>query len=485
MGKIIGGEMRDLIIKVMEEKHISQKSLCEILEVSPATLKRLKGTLNHGKVSKKMRVSIKNKLENLLKQKVTNKKGKVERKPKYTESNGIYTVYYGKGQKVSITKEKLRKMKRYYCTGKFNINDTVLEFGLVRREFIAIKTAFNIVKTDIPCLDEDFDNIDVELLVEQERIEKKRFFNKRLNERTNEDREKRIKKYDTENYFLKKILDEFKKITPMKIPEYTENIVVNKGIGGIIQLSDFHFGSDIKVVGNNYNKEIAKQRIYDLFNKAKYIFKKQGVSQVYILFTGDMSNVLLHRDKQLAQMGSRAKDMVELSYILGSNINKLSSYFKIEVAGILGNESRLSDEFSGIDEWASDSYDYILFQMLKHNLHLNKRVIFINECDKLNTIVRCGLANISLLHGDNLKGNLDQAINNIKLKWLNSGRPVDYTLFGHIHSTLITNSYARSASLVGADSYSEHKLNIAESYASQNIGLIFNRRVVMLPLTLK
>ena len=49
---------------------------------------------------------------------------------------------------------------------------------------------------------------------------------------------------------------------------------------------------------------------------------------------------------------------------------------------------------------------------------------------------------------------------------------IDYVIFGHLHETLITPTYARSGSLVGADEFAYNGLNISGSVASQNIYLI-------------
>ena len=477
--------MQDLIRRVLEQEGISQVELAEKIGVSPATLKRLKGALC-GNVSDYMKEHVRTQLLEILGTPVVKRQGKTEKTPKFVEINGIFTITYGSNKEIKLSKDKLRAIKHYYCTGKFTLNQTALKFGLLREELYAIKTAFKFVKTDIPFLDEDFDNNSVDDLAEKQRIEKKRLFNEKLENKKYEDMEKRLKKYDTENFFLQKVLDSIKDIEPLDV-EKDKWKVVNTGYDrqkGIIHLTDFHFGSNIKVMGNAYNKKIAKERIYRLFEESISFFKKNNIEEVYILFTGDMSNVLLHRDKQLAQMGSRAKDMVELADFLARCINYYTKTMVFNVAGVLGNESRLSDEFSGIDEWASDSYDYIMYQMLKAKLSNNKRVDFINECDTLETIIQINNCNIALLHGDTLKGNINKAVNNINIKWLSQGFNNLYVLFGHIHDTLITNSYARGGGLVGADSYSEHKLNIPISYPSQNIGIVNEDNVIMLPIKL-
>jgi len=470
---------------------ISQNKLADLLEVSEPTLKRLKGSLR-GKVSTQTRELVRTRLNQLIEDNKDNisdkpieKVGKVERKPKYRLKGDTYIIYYGKN-KVKVNKDKLKEIRMHYCTGKFTIEQTALEFNLLREELIAIKTAFGFVKSSIPYSDEDIDNNEVEDLVEIARIKKKKLYFKTLDENKVKDMERELKKFNTQDYFLRELLKEIREIKPLDSIKFVEVKEENNETEGFIHLTDFHYGSNIDIIGNQYNPTIADSRILELFNKSEEVFRNMNISKITILFTGDMSNVMIHKDKQLSQSKSRAVNMVHLSNTLSDAIrsNFIKKGYKVSIGGILGNESRLSDEFSAIDKWATDSFDYIMYQMLKMKLSDTPNITFINDCDKLQEVVRVGNVNIALLHGDNIKGDITKAVNEIKLKWFYRDIKVDYALFGHIHSTLITNAYARGGSLVGGDSYSEHKLNISKSYPSQNIGWVNGNKIYITPVTL-
>lgn len=86
-------------------------------------------------------------------------------------------------------------------------------------------------------------------------------------------------------------------------------------------------------------------------------------------------------------------------------------------------------------------------------------------------MIKC---NIILVHGDKLShNNLMDSILKLKYRWFEkTGIMADYCLLGHIHQDKIENIYARSGSLVGANGYSDNGLNIPNSRASQNIGII-------------
>ena len=102
----------------------------------------------------------------------------------------------------------------------------------------------------------------------------------------------------------------------------------------------------------------------------------------------------------------------------------------------------------------------------------HRHVEWIGDCDKLNDVIKVKGKNILLTHGDKIKHTKDE-IQKLKYRMMEQiGEKIDYVIFGHIHSTLITSTYARSGSIVGADEYASNGLNISESVVSQNIYIV-------------
>lgn len=480
------GELKDLILQVLEKYDITQKELCTMLDISEASLKRLKGTLPYGNVSETLKNDVQEKLECMMnsEEPIVKRQGKVERKPKYVENGENIIVYYGGDKEVIITKDILRGIKNYYCTGKFTVGETALHFNLLDEEFYAIKTAFKIVKRSFPYLDEDLDEKTPETLAEKTRIEKKRLYFQRLEQGKYKDQERELKKHHKDSFLMDKLIEnlKLKEANPIRVVRRDFATTENQGV---MQISDLHFGTKVELFENKYSKEIAKERLEKLFAIAIDKFNKYDIEKVSIMFTGDMSNVLIHKDKEKAQESARTVAMLELSDILAQLINNMvEKGFVIEVSGILGNESRLSDEFSSIDKVSVDSMDYVLYQMLRLRLMNNVGVVFVNNCDKLSDIIQVQGKNILLIHGDTIRGDINKSVNFLKLKYLEKGVRVDYVLFGHIHEPLIACGWARSGALVGADSYSSHKLNIPISHISQNIGIVTKENINFTPINL-
>ena len=93
--------------------------------------------------------------------------------------------------------------------------------------------------------------------------------------------------------------------------------------------------------------------------------------------------------------------------------------------------------------------------------------------NSLELVVNIAGHNVLLMHGHSVKGKIESSVAQVKGRYVAQGCKLDYIIFGHIHSTRIGDTYGRSASLVGANAYSEKALNL-ESRASQNVYVFYN-----------
>ena len=90
----------------------------------------------------------------------------------------------------------------------------------------------------------------------------------------------------------------------------------------------------------------------------------------------------------------------------------------------------------------------------------------------MEQVVKVGNKNILLIHGHQIKGKTEHAIQGIKGKYSAKGITIDFIISGHKHSARIGDVYARGSSIVGANEYSERGLQLT-SRASQNIHIVY------------
>jgi predicted phosphodiesterase len=247
---------------------------------------------------------------------------------------------------------------------------------------------------------------------------------------------------------------------------------------GVIQLSDLHMNELVEMEGNRYDFKVASKRLQYLAKRAKKRFKDENVSKVLIVGTGDFINSDRRIDELLNMATNRSKAEILTVMILEQFVLDIAEDFEVEVASITGNESRVRDKHSYSSAIATDNYDYTIFQILKLLFRDNDRITFIELDDPREGIINVNGHNLMIMHGDTIGQNtIHKTVAQIKSKMLSKyGVKVDYIVWGHIHSCYMSELFARSGSLVGANSYSDDALHL-ESVASQNI-YIFKKNYI-------
>jgi predicted phosphodiesterase len=148
----------------------------------------------------------------------------------------------------------------------------------------------------------------------------------------------------------------------------------------------------------------------------------------------------------------------------------LNSDYDLTVAYVTGNESRVRD----IEEWsdmlATDNYDFTIMEFLRRLFEGSKGIKFI-QADPREQVVKVANQNILLIHGNQKKTMREADLQQIVGKWTKKGVSVDFILFGHIHSAWISDWFARGASMVGDNDYSDKALQLM-GRASQNIHIL-------------
>jgi len=152
--------------------------------------------------------------------------------------------------------------------------------------------------------------------------------------------------------------------------------------------------------------------------------------------------------------------------ILRAFLLDLRSEFQLEIYGIIGNEGRVKQELGWSEELATDSYDLMIYSILKRGFEGVEGIDFCGfQAHELlfEVMGRTFLC----LHGHQVGANVQKSVQELTGKYAARSLTVDYTLFGHLHATWIGDYHARNASLVGSNAYSEAGLNYC-SKAAQN-----------------
>jgi len=273
--------------------------------------------------------------------------------------------------------------------------------------------------------------------------------------------------------YNKELLNVF---TSYRLPEFVKGKkyaqIKQQNTSGIIHVSDAHFNELVNLPFNKYDFTIASKRFALFANRAKIYFKANKINNILIAITGDLMNSDRRLDEILAESTNRSKATFLAIAILRQFILDLSQDFRVTVSSVVGNESRVDPEIGWEENFASHNYDYTIFHTLA--LLFEKSKITFLDGGSVEQVIEVAGQNILLIHGNQIKkNNVEQDVQKIKGKYSSKGTRLDFILFGHLHSSRIGDTYARSSSIVGGNAYSDSALQL-ESRASQNIH-IFNR----------
>ena len=231
----------------------------------------------------------------------------------------------------------------------------------------------------------------------------------------------------------------------------------------IVQIADTHFNELVDLKHNKYDFEVASKRLQKFAHHIKEYASFYNVNEIFIAITGDLLNSDRRLDEKLAMSTNRAKATFLGVHLLKHFILDLNSIANISVGCVSGNESR-AYELGWVDLVSSDNYDFTIFEILRMLL---PDINFITS-GGLELVVEVNGHNVLLIHGHQLGNMQNDKIAKVISKYARNGIILDFMMCGHLHETKITDMFARSSSLVGANAYSENAL-LLSSRAAQNI----------------
>lgn len=179
----------------------------------------------------------------------------------------------------------------------------------------------------------------------------------------------------------------------------------------------------------------------------------------------------MNSDRRLDELLNMATNRSKATFlavdILQQMILDLNKDFNVTVACVSGNEGRVGKDIGWSDVLATDNYDWTIFNVLRY-LFKNSNIQFIDG-DPLELVINVAGQNLLLMHGNGSikRSQVESSVNQIMGRYALRGTKIDYVIFGHIHSARVSDNFGRSASMVGANDYSEKALNL-NGRASQN-----------------
>ena len=243
---------------------------------------------------------------------------------------------------------------------------------------------------------------------------------------------------------------------------------------GVLQLSDLHFNELIDIKSNKYDFTVASKRIYKYVQEARNYFLLYGITDVFVFYSGDILNSDRRLDEILALATNRSKATFIAVQILENALVDLNKDFNLHLAGVCGNESRIKDDYHWNNEIVSDNYDFTVFNVLRYKLKDTKGINFLGLSDKHEEVVAVNGKNFLVIHGHQIGKDISKDLSKLIRKYAQMDIDIDYTIWGHLHEAMLSDTYSRSSALCGSNSYSEDALLLV-GRASQNIYIVTDK----------
>lgn len=261
----------------------------------------------------------------------------------------------------------------------------------------------------------------------------------------------------------------------LDVPEYEYQTLPNSEREFVLSFGDIHFGKQFKSIANEYNEEIASQRLFDLIGQFIPVIKKEQIHKVHLINLGDSIEGATLRISQLKSLQSGFVDQfIKFSKLYARFIRELSKYVKVEVHHVgSSNHTELRAFNTGRGEMPQEDLERAIGEYLKDVLEGNERVT-VHVYD--DGVAKFKLFNYEVfaLHGHQIAGKK----NVIHSLTMLHKRFIDYLFIGHYHhgNSLTVSSgenhnieVIQTSSIMGSDEYSDKLMTSAKAGAELHI----------------
>lgn len=229
----------------------------------------------------------------------------------------------------------------------------------------------------------------------------------------------------------------------------------SSGKDGILCLSDLHIGLETYNSVNEYNIDIAKERLKKVIEKTILHGNDSNIDKLHIILNGDLISAELHNSIKLSNAESLANQIVISSEIIAECIHELSKHFYCCIQHNLGNHEAV--DILKDDRSNKNNYSMLINEMLKLRLKDNDNVVFVDSINNYEmTVSRIKNLNVISAHGDQVT--LNKCKEQLEMA---TGVKPDLIILGHYHKPMMMSHYDTeiyvNGSLVSTDDYAYKK----------------------------
>ena len=161
------------------------------------------------------------------------------------------------------------------------------------------------------------------------------------------------------------------KMGRIEFPAHPSPAVINSDKSMLIMLSDFHIGATFNNFFGCYNTDVAEDRLNQLLEKIKEIYKRHNTYECYVVLCGDIISGNIHHSIQVTNRENVIDQIKKASELVASFCYELTLLFSmVTMISVDGNHSRLDDKERSLhDERADQLIPFCVSMALSHIDH--------------------------------------------------------------------------------------------------------------------
>jgi hypothetical protein len=275
--------------------------------------------------------------------KVENVSGEEEfKRVEINDCGDFYRISSNK-RSIEITKEKVKMIKLYYCDDDpLTINELCRRVDIPRRDFMLIKSAFNITHDDVPYLDEELDNdSNIDSLVDETLERKKEKYFLKLQQREIQFMKEELNKYRKNDYVYEKLVKAMSEIN-INFTNYSNRQYKPSNRQALLDLADIHMGLKATNYWNKYSIDEANKRFEKLTKDVINIGLENNISELHVSFLGDGIAGIIHDSIRLESEVDVTEQVKLVATAIAKMLLEFSTVFKkVIYSDLEGNHGRV------------------------------------------------------------------------------------------------------------------------------------------------
>ncbi len=311
---------------------------------------------------------------------------------------------YNSKRSIVIDKAKVKSIKEAYCDEHpLTINELCRKLNIPRRDFMLLKNGFNITHDDIPYLEEDIHDDNIQDLVDATLEKRKEKYFIKLQQEEVRQMKGELEKYRKQDYLFDKISSSINdiKIEPVKYSvEISKKPQVREAL---LDCMDQHLGLKSDNHWNKYSVAEAEKRFETLTKETIEFCAEEGVTILHVSSLGDFICGLIHTSLRLESEIDVVAQIKLATTLMGKMLKEFALVFdKVIYTDVAGNHGRMMPQKS--ESLDGENFEYLISFSLGLMLQNEEKIVFEDNFYDEGIIVK-HIAGVTIIeaHGDSDK----------------------------------------------------------------------------------